>query len=92
MMKQVQNIQKEVTSEKSKIDQEVYTATKSFVTVEMKGSKELVSVKLDADMEDIDKDMLEDLILVSVNEVIKKIDDDVEKRLGKYTKGMPGLF
>ena len=23
---------------------------------------------------------------------MKKIDDDTEKKLGKYTQGMPGLF
>lgn len=93
MMKQVQKLQSEMTSEKNKIDEEKFTVTKSFLTLEMKGNKELTSVKIEQD--NIEKDeieMLEDLLLVAVNEIITKIDAETEKRLGKYTKGMPGLF
>ena len=43
----------------------------------------------------MDKDeieMLEDMIVVAINDAFKKIDKDVEEKMGKYTKGMPGLF
>ena len=36
--------------------------------------------------------MLEDLIMVAINDTMKQIDNEVEQNLGKYTKGMPGLF
>ena len=36
--------------------------------------------------------MLEDMILVAVNEASKKVDEETEQKMGKYTKGMPGLF
>lgn len=36
--------------------------------------------------------MLEDMILVTVNNLFKKIDKETEDKMGKYTKGMPGLF
>ena len=36
--------------------------------------------------------MLEDLILVSVNELIKQIDKETEEKMGKYSNMMPGLF
>lgn len=93
MMKQVQKIQKEMMDEKNKIDNEVFEVTTSFVTAKMKGTRELIEIKIDND--DIKSDeieLLEDMILVTVNNLIKKIDDETEKRLGKYTKGMPGLF
>ena len=36
--------------------------------------------------------MVEDLILVTINELMDKIDDETERKMGKYTQGMPGLF
>lgn len=39
-----------------------------------------------------DFEMLEDMLVVAVNEAIKKVDKATEDKMGKYTKGMPGLF
>ncbi len=36
--------------------------------------------------------MLEDMIVVAINDANKQIDADIDSKLGKYTKGMPGLF
>ena len=36
--------------------------------------------------------MLQDILQVAINAAMKKIDDDTESKMGKYTKGMPGLF
>ena len=61
--------------------------------VEVMGNKEIKSVKIDS--ENIEKDeieLLEDMILVAVNDAMKQIDKETEKKLGKYTQGMPGLF
>ena len=37
-------------------------------------------------------EILEDIIQVAMNEALDKVDKETEKRLGKYTQGMPGLF
>ena len=37
-------------------------------------------------------DMLEDMIMVAVNEAFKQVDKETEKKMGKYTSMMPGLF
>ena len=59
----------------------------------MKGTKELIRVKIESEKIEIDEiEMLEDMILVAVNEANKKIDKETEEKMGKYTKGMPGLF
>lgn len=92
MMQQVKKMQKEMMEEKSKIDTKIFEAESSLVKVSMKGTKELISVKINA--EKIEKDeveMLEDMILIAINDVIKKIDEETEKNLGKHTKGMPGF-
>ena len=93
MMKQAQKMQKDMMSAKNEIDSKTFEATSSFVKVEMKGTKEITKVTIDA--EQIDKDeieMLEDMILAAVNEAAKKVDAETEEKMGKYTKGMPGLF
>lgn len=93
MMKQAQKLQRDMMKSKEEIDSKIFEGKSSFVTVEMKGTKEIVSIKIDA--ETIEKDeieMLEDMIQVAVNEANKKIDKETEEKMGKYTKGMPGLF
>lgn len=93
MLQQAQNLQKKMMQEKNEIDNKTYFAKSSFVSVEMKGTKELLSVKIERDSLDKDDvEMLQDMILVAVNDAIKQIDNETEAKLGKYTKGIPGLF
>ncbi len=93
MMKQAQKMQKDMLNSKEEIDNMTFEGKSSLVTVTMKGTKEIIKVKIDA--EQIEKDeieMLEDMILVAVNEASKKVDKTTEEKMGKYTQGMPGLF
>ncbi len=93
MMKQAQKLQKDMMNAKKEIDETEFECTKSFLTVKAMGNKKITSIKID--MDSISKDemeMVEDLILVTVNELIEKIDKETEKKMGKYTQGMPGLF
>lgn len=93
MMKQAQKLQKDMMNAKKEIDETEFECTKSFVTVKAMGNKKIKSIKIG--MESISKDeveMVEDLMLVAVNELMDKIDKEIEKKMGKYTQGMPGLF
>lgn len=93
MLKQAQKLQKEMMEEKNKIDSMKFEATSSFVTVKMTGDKKVSKVEISIDsLEKEDIEMLQDLIVVATNECLKKIDEETEKRMGKYTQGMPGLF
>lgn len=93
MMKQAQKLQKDMMKSKEEIDEMEFTGTSSFVTVKVKGNKEIKKIKIDT--ESIEKDeieMIEDMIVVATNEAMKKIDKVTEEKMGKYTQGMPGLF
>ena len=93
MMKQEQKLQKDMMKSKEEIDEMEFTGTSSFVTVKVKGNKEIKKIKIDT--ESIEKDeieMIEDMIVVATNEAMKKIDKVTEEKMGKYTQGMPGLF
>lgn len=93
MMKQAQQLQKNMMSEKNIIDEMRFVGKSSFVTVTLKGTKEVEKVEiLEKNLEPDEIEMLQDMILVAMNDALKQIDVETEKRLGKYTQGMPGLF
>ena len=93
MMKQAQKLQNDMLKEKKQIDEKIFEGKSSFVTVKVKGTKEEIEVKIDADnLEKDDIEMLQDMILVAINDANNQIDNETEQKMGKYTKGMPGLF
>ena len=93
MMKQAQKLQKDMLNEKKQIDEKIFEGKSSFVTVKVKGTKEVVEVKIDAEnLEKDDIEMLQDMILVAINDTNHQIDEETERKMGKYTQGMPGLF
>lgn len=93
MMKQAQKLQNDMMKAKKAIDESIYEGNSSLVSVQVKGTKEIVKVKIDAESIEADEiEMLEDMVLVAINDAMKKIDADTEDKMGKYTKGMPGLF
>lgn len=93
MMKQAQKLQKEMMSEKEKIDQMEFEGQSSFVTIKINGKKEVVNVKIEQEtLEKEDIEMLEDMIVVAMNEAIKKVDKTTEQKMGKYTQGLPNIF
>ena len=66
-----------------------------MVTVEVNGSQELLSLKIEKEVVDPeDVEMLQDLILAAVNEGMKKAQEMVTSEMQKITGGMniPGLF
>ncbi len=93
MLKQAQKMQKDMMNAQEEINNTVFTGKSSLVTVTMDGTKTVKSVKIDADeLDKEDIEMLEDMMIVAVNDCVKQINDLTEKKMGAYTKGMPGLF
>ena len=93
MMKQAQKLQKDMLDEKAKIDEKKFEGKSSFVSVKVKGTKEIVEIKINKESIDSDEiEMLEDMLLVAINDAMKQIDKETEDKMGKYTQGMPGLF
>lgn len=92
MMQQAQKLQRDMMKAKNEIDEKTFTSTHGFLTIEMKGTKEVTSVKIDK--ENLDKDdieMLEDLISLAVNDNVKKIEKETESKMGKFG-GLSGLM
>ena len=92
MMQQAQKLQRDMMKAKNEIDEKKFTSTQGFLTIEMKGNKEVTSVRIDK--ENLDKDdieMLEDLISLAVNDNVKKIEKETESKMGKFG-GLSGLM
>ena len=93
MMKQAQQLQKEMANAKKEIDETIFEKKNSFLSIKMNGKREVMSVKLDIqNIENDDIEIIEDLIQVTISDLNKLIDVETEKKLGKFTKGIPGLF
>ena len=93
MMKQAQQLQKKMMDEKKSIDSKVFTGKSSIVSITMTGDKKVTGVDINMDsIESDDKEMLEDMIMLAVNDAITQIDKETEDKMGKYTQGLPGLF
>lgn len=93
MMKQAQQLQNKMLNEKKAIDSKVFTGKSSLVTITMTGDKKMTGVDINLDeISSDDKEMLEDMIMLAVNDAITQIDKETEEKLGKYTQGLPGLF
>jgi len=93
MMKQAQKMQKEMLNTKEEIDKKIFEGKSSFVNVKVNGTKEVIEIKIEKETIESDEiEMLQDMLLVALNEANKKVDKELEDKLGKYTQGMPGLF
>ncbi len=93
MMKQAQNLQKNMMKEKEAIDNQVFEGKSSLVSVKVTGDKKIQSIKIESkDFELDDIEMLQDMIVIAVNQAMDEIDKVTNEKLGKYTQGLPGLF
>ena len=93
MLKQAQALQKDMLKAKAEIDNTEFSGESSLVKVTLKGTKEIVKVKINAE-DGLDKDdveVLEDMIVVALNDAMKKIDKATESKMSKYGN-IPGLF
>ena len=94
MMKQVQKMQKQMEEQQKALEESEFTATAGGGAVEVTttGKKVLTKVTLDPDAVDPDDvEMLEDLIMVAVNDAMKKVDDANSASMAKMTGGMGGF-
>ena len=90
MMKQAQAMQEKMAKEMEEMVVDA-TAGGGVVTVQMRGTKEIESIKIDPEaIKDGDVEMLQDLIVAAVNEAGRKVDEAMKSKLGGMIP--PGLM
>ena len=91
LMRQAQNLQKDMMKAKEEIDNMTFTGSSSFVSVTVKGTKEVVKVTIDnEDLSSDDREMIEDMLVIALNDAFKQIDKITEQKMGKFSSMMPG--
>ena len=93
LMQQAQRMQREITKKKDEIDAKIFEGKSEWVNVSFNGKKELKSFKIlkDGVIDESDKEMLEDMILLAIKDAFIKIDREIEDKLGQYAS-MSGLM
>ena len=88
-------MQKQMEEAQAELEASEYTTTAGggAVEVTIAGTKEITKIKLDPEVVDPDDiEMLEDLVMVAVNEAIRKMEEMSTQKMSKITGGMGGLF
>ena len=94
LMKQAQRMQRQMEEQQKELETKEFTeaAGGGAVEVTVTGKKELVSVKLSADVVDPDDiEMLQDLIVAATNEALRQAEAASEAVMSKLTGGMGGF-
>ncbi|WP_041581615.1 YbaB/EbfC family nucleoid-associated protein [Salisediminibacterium selenitireducens] len=97
MMKQMQKMQKDMAKAQEQLKDETVEATAGggMVKVIASGEKRILDIQINEEAVDPDDvEMLEDLVLAATNEALNKVDEVVNEKMGKFTKGMniPGMM
>jgi hypothetical protein len=91
LMRQAREMQERMQRELADLTVEA-AAGGGMVTVRMSGHKQLVAVAIDPEIVAAnDPAMLADLVLAAVNEAARKVDEEMQARLGSLAGGLPGL-
>lgn len=91
MMQKMQKMQKEMEKEQNAIQNSEFSATSAndLVKVKVSGKKEVLEIELaEALVDPDDIEMLQDLVIATVNEALAKVDQTTENRMGKFTKDL----
>jgi len=94
--KKAQQMQKKMADIQSEIDSMEVEGMSggNMVKASISGRKKILSINLNPDILKEDKEMVEDLIVVAINQAIEKVDKISKEKMGSLTGGMniPGLY
>ena len=93
IMLQAKKMQKDIENKQKELEEKFYEGKSQLVTATISGKNELVSIKIDTDeISSDDKEMLEDMVMIAVNDAIKKMEADKQEKFGKYGNMLNGLM
>ncbi|MHC1735001.1 MAG: YbaB/EbfC family nucleoid-associated protein [Erysipelotrichaceae bacterium] len=95
LMKQAQSMQSDMEKIERELNEKHTTVQNQELSVTMNGKHELVSVAIDPTLlKPENKEIIEDLVLLCINQATKAIQDERADQLGALTKGLnlPGFM
>ena len=92
LMAQAQRVQKELETAQKEIENTTFIGESGAIKVEVKGNNKVIKYEVLDDEVLKDKDLLQDMTIVALNNAFDKIEKMKQQKLGKYTGGLGGLF
>ena len=93
IMQQAQRMQRDITKKKEEIDGMEFLGKSEWVEIVFNGKREIKSFKILKDViDEDDKEMLEDMIMLALNDAFSQVDKFKESKLGKYASMMQGIM
>ena len=92
MMAQARKLQKDLEKTTEEINNTTFTYENDNILVECNGDNKVTKIQIKNEDILADKEMVEDIVLVAVNDVLKQVKSRKDAKLGKYTHGLGGLF
>lgn len=94
MMQKLQQMQEQAEKSKEKLNQIIVEseAGGNLINIEMNGNRVLKSISINTELKEMDKEDLEDLLVVALNRALTKANEVNEKEMANSAKGLfPGM-
>ncbi|MDD2490152.1 MAG: YbaB/EbfC family nucleoid-associated protein [Bacilli bacterium] len=94
MMKQAKKLQQEITETKKELECKIFPGKYSYVEVQVNGKREVMKLKIDPQFEfdSSNIEILEDMIILAVNDALKKVEQEYNEKLGKFGSDLTGMM
>lgn len=97
LMRQAQNMQKQMAKKQKEVEAKEFVVSSNggAIVVTIMGDKKITKIEIDEDLIDVEnKEMLQEMLAIAVNEAIKKVEDEMASAMNGATGGMniPGMF
>lgn len=97
LMKQATKMQKELKVKEEELQNKTYEASVNggLINVSVTGRNQMENIEIDDSLLEKDnKEILQDMILMAVNQALGKMNEDKEETMQELTGGikMPGMF
>ena len=94
LMQQAQKMQKDMEKKQSELAKKEFVGISELVDITLTGDKKIVNVniKIDGSLDEGDKEILQDMIVLAFNDAMKKIEEEQKKALGPLASQLGGIF
>lgn len=93
LMQQAQQMQRDITNKQEKINAETFVGESEWVKITVNGKKEIkkIDFKYEGNIDE-DREMLQDMLTIALNDAFNKINKKTEEELGSYGNMLNGLM
>lgn len=92
IMAQARKLQGDIERTTKEIEKTVFTYENENILVEALGTYAITKIEIKNESILEDKELLEDIIHVAINDVINQVKKEKDKKLGKYTNDLGGIL